>query len=77
MFSDIFSHQHFSDVLPIFFVNIFCKCCQHFFSTLFGSLPIFFLINIFSSTFFRSVANIFRSVAYIFSRQHFLGATFL
>jgi hypothetical protein len=66
---------------PTFFLNnIFRKCYQYFSSTFLEVLPTFFLnifwkfanifpINIFSSTFFRSVANTFRSVAYIFYLQ--------
>jgi hypothetical protein len=47
------------ELLSIFFINIFRKCCEHFSSTFFGSVANIFLINI-----FRKFANIFC--------QHFL-----
>jgi hypothetical protein len=61
-----FFRQHFSEVLPTFFlVNIFRKCCQFFSRQHFSEvLPIFFRQHFSEvlTTIFRSVVNIFSEV---------------
>jgi hypothetical protein len=68
--SNIFSRQHFSEVLPTSFFNIFRKCCQHFFVNIFRSVA-----YIFSLIFFRSVTNIFSCQHFSEVCQHFFSST--